>query len=82
MKQVLLELPDELAEELEQVAPGRERKRSAFLREAVRKALDEVAEERMAAAYREQPDDTEPAYLDPEAWEARSPGRRTKSKRS
>jgi predicted transcriptional regulator len=81
MKQVLLELPDELAEELEQVAPGRERKRSAFLREAVRKALDEVAEARMAAAYREQPDDAEPAYLDPEAWEPRPAARPRKTKR-
>jgi predicted transcriptional regulator len=69
MKQILLELPDEIAEELERVAPARRRARSAFLRDAVRKALDEVAEAKMAAAYRAQPDDLEPRYFHPDEWE-------------
>ena len=81
MKQVILELSDETAAELERVAPGRARQRSAFLRTAVRLALDKAAEERMAAAYRAQPDDSEPAYLDPEAWQPQGPQGRTKAKK-
>ena len=81
MKQLLLELPDEIADELERVAPGRARQRSAFLRLAVRQALDRVAEERMAAAYRAQPDVSEPAYLDPSAWEPREAKRPTRARK-
>ncbi len=81
MKQVILELPDETAAELERVAPGRARQRSAFLRAAIRQALDRAAEERMAVAYRAQPDDSEPAYLDPEAWQPRGPQGRPKAKK-
>lgn len=81
MKQILLELPDETAAELEQVAPARARQRSDFLRRAVREALDRAAEERMKAAYRAQPD-AEPVYLDPDAWELRetTPRRRAKKR--
>ncbi len=80
MKQVILELPDETAAELERVAPGRARQRSAFLRAAVRQALDAAAESRMAAAYRAQPDDSEPVYLDPAAWQPRESRRGSKGK--
>ena len=69
MKQVILELSDETASELERIAPGHARQRSAFLRVAIRQALDAAAEARMAAAYRAQPDDSEPVYLDPAAWQ-------------
>lgn len=82
MKQVLLELHDETAAELELVAPGHARQRSAFLRAAIRQALDRAAEERMAAAYRAQPDDAEPAYLDPAAWQPQKPKGRSKAKKS
>jgi Arc/MetJ-type ribon-helix-helix transcriptional regulator len=75
MKAILVELPDATATELERVAPGRARKRSAFIREAVRRALDALAEKQMARAYREQPD-TEPTYLDAAAWEPRPKRRR------
>lgn len=81
MKQVILELSDETAAELERVAPGRARQRSAFLRAAIRQALDRAAEERMAVAYRAQPDDSEPAYLDPEAWQPQVPHGRPKAKK-
>ena len=81
MKQILLELQDETAAELERVAPGRARQRSAFLRAAVRQALDRAAEERMAAAYRAQPDDAEPAYLDPTAWQPRESPARPKARK-
>ena len=80
MKQVILELPEETAAELERVAPAHARQRSAFLRLAVRQALDRVAEERMAAAYLVQPDDSEPAYLDPAAWEPRETRKPSRTK--
>jgi len=68
-KQVILDLDDATARELEAVAPSRKRKRSEFLRHALRRALDEGAEARMREAYRRQPDDAEPVYLDAAAWE-------------
>ena len=69
MNQILVELDDELARALQKVAPAQSRKRSQFVRDAIRKALWEQAEVRTAAAYRTQPDSTEPAYVDPEVWE-------------
>ena len=78
-KQVIVELDDALARELERVAPARSRRRSSFVRSALRRALDEAAEARMAEAYRAQPD-VEPAHFDPRVWEvaasSRSPRRR------
>lgn len=68
-KQVILDLDDATARELEAVAPSRKRKRSEFLRHALRSALDRRAEARMREAYLEQPDNAEPIYLDPAAWE-------------
>jgi hypothetical protein len=68
-----------MAREIDAVAPAAERKQSAFLRRALRKALDEAAEERMAAAYRKLPD-REPASLHPETWHPRAARRRTRRK--
>jgi predicted DNA-binding protein len=68
MKQVLIEVDDDTAHRLERVAPARSRRRSEFIRAAIRKALAEVEEQRTAEAYRQQPD-TDPAYLDPSVWE-------------
>jgi len=67
-KQVIVELDDALARELERVAPARSRSRSSFVRSALRRALDEAAEARMAEAYKAQPD-VEPAHFDPRVWE-------------
>lgn len=78
MKRLIVDLDDPLAEALERVAPARSRQRSAFVRAALRKALDERAEKRMAAAYRAQPD-VAPAHFDPRLWErpaAPAPARR------
>jgi Arc/MetJ-type ribon-helix-helix transcriptional regulator len=69
MKQVIVEFDDVTAARLEKVAPSRTRQRSEFIRAAVRRALDELAESRMAEAYRRQPDDANDAYVDPVAWE-------------
>lgn len=69
MKQMLIEIDDELAVRLERVAPARSRRRSEFVRAAIARALSELEEQRTAEAYRRQPDGTDDAYLDPRVWE-------------
>ena len=72
MKQILLELDDDTAARLEEVAPARSRKRSEFVRAAIRRAIAEVEEQASERAYRRMPD-TEPVYFNAEVWEAREP---------
>jgi predicted transcriptional regulator len=79
MKQILIELDDETARRLEEAAPGKARMRSRFIRDAIRRSLDAIAEARMADAYRAAPDG-EPPHLDPAVWEPAS-ARRTGTKR-
>jgi hypothetical protein len=69
--QVILEIDDTTARELEAVAPARARQRSVFLRQALRRALDAEAERRMRDAYAKQPDNPDAAYMDAAAWEPR-----------
>lgn len=73
--QLIVELDEPLAQALERVAPARSRSRSAFVRAALRRALDELAEARMAEAYKAQPD-VEPAHFDPRVWEPPAPVKR------
>ena len=70
MKQLLIELDDEIAAQLEAVAPSRSRQRSEFIRAAIRRALWEREEQAIEEAYRRQPDSTH-AYLDADVWEPR-----------
>jgi len=82
MKQLLVELDDATARELERVAPAKERQRSAFVRQAIRRALDAEIERRTEAAYRATPQTERP--VDPLEWDAAgwpSPAGRRKSKR-
>jgi Arc/MetJ-type ribon-helix-helix transcriptional regulator len=79
MKQLLIEVDDVVAAKLEQVAPGRTRRRSEFVRNAIRRALWELEEAATAEAYRRHPDSTKDAYLAPPVWEARP--RRKRSRR-
>lgn len=67
-RQIIVEVDEGTAQELERIAPSRARKRSEFVRRALRLALDAEVERRMADAYRRQPD-VEPEVIDPEAWE-------------
>ena len=76
MKQVIVEIPENMAEMLERVAPARSRKRSAFVRDAIRRALDAELERLTEAAYRRMPQSLDPWHFDPEAWEPRRPRRR------
>jgi predicted transcriptional regulator len=67
--QLIVEIDEAMARELEEVAPARARKRSEFVRQAIRAALDRAAEARMREAYERQPDREEPEYFEPAAWE-------------
>ncbi len=78
--QIIVEIDDALARDLEAVAPARARKRSEFIRQALRAALDRACEARMRQAYAEQPDD-EPTYFDPAAWSASEAPPKTRRQR-
>jgi predicted transcriptional regulator len=80
MKQLLVEVDDKLAAELEKVAPGRRRQRSEFIRHAIRQALWDLEEQATAKAYRKQPDSEADSYLDSHVWEL-LPMRRTKRRK-
>ena len=69
MKQLLIEIDDELARKLEDVAPTRTRRRSEFVRMAIRKALWEFEEIAIREAYIRQPDSAAEEWLDPETWD-------------
>lgn len=71
MKAFLIELDPETAAQLEKVAPGRSRRRSEFIRAAIRRALWELEERATQAAYNRQPDSAEDVYVDPAVWEPR-----------
>ena len=71
MKSLLIELDPDTAARLEQVAPSRSRRRSEFIRAAIRRALWELEERATEAAYLRQPDSAEDAYVDPAVWEPR-----------
>ena len=76
MKQLLIEIEDDVAATLEAVAPGRTRRRSEFVRMAIRRALWELEEAATAQAYGRQPDSADDAYLDSKTWEPRTRARR------
>lgn len=79
MKQLLVEVEDDIAADLERVAPARSRRRSEFIRLAIRKALWEEEERATAKAYQRQPDSVDDAYLDATVWE---PKRAKRSRRT
>lgn len=68
---MLIELDDDIAARLEQVAPGRSRRRSEFIRMAVRRALWELEERATALAYQRLPDSAGDEHVDPAVWEPR-----------
>jgi hypothetical protein len=81
MKPLLIELDDDVAAKLERVAPGRSRRRSDFIRQAIRRALWDLEEQATAEAYRRRPDTPNDAYVAPDAWEPQDPPRRKRSRR-
>ena len=79
MQQVIVELDDRTIARLNRVAPPSARKRSEFIREAIRRALNELLEQEMERAYRRQPQDGADLDIDPSTWE--SAPRKRKAKR-
>src|SRR5207249_3567115 len=75
MNKLLIELDEETMKRLEAVAPARSRRRSEFVRAAIRKAIWEIEERNVADAYARSPDTGAP-YLDARAWEPQAPPRR------
>ncbi|MCC6898605.1 MAG: hypothetical protein IT377_06500 [Polyangiaceae bacterium] len=55
MKQILIELDDRSARDLERVAPAKKRLRAEFVRRAIRRAIDLELDRNTEAAYRELP---------------------------
>jgi predicted transcriptional regulator len=66
MKQIVVQLDDRTAQQLEKVAPGRSRRRSEFIRQAIARALLELAEHCTHAAYTKVPDGG--AVFNPAEW--------------
>jgi predicted transcriptional regulator len=81
VKQLVIEIEPEIAARLERVAPSRSRRRSEFIRRAIRRALWELEEEATARAYREQPDAAVDLCCDARLWEAAPGELRPRSRR-
>lgn len=79
MQQVIVELDDRTLARLNRVAPPSARKRSEFIREAIRRALNERLEQDMERAYRNQPQEGADLDVDPATWEPAA--RKKKAKR-
>lgn len=60
--QILIELDRETFRRLEAAAPAKSRKRSAFIRAAIQRALWELEEEKTRQAYLVTPDHDPPAF--------------------
>ncbi len=68
VKQILIELDADTAARLERAAPARSRRRSEFIRDAIRRALWEIEERETRAAYLLDPDTKEVTWPEP-SWE-------------
>ena len=69
MKSILIELDAATATQLERVAPARSRRRSQFIRAAIRRALWELEEQATREAYERFPDSADEAFYDSTLWE-------------
>ena len=78
MVQILVQLDDKLARDLNKVAPPKDRRRASFIRDAIQQALWTLEERAMALAYKKAPQDSVHA-IDSDAFEARP--RRSKRSR-
>ncbi len=81
MKQLLIEVDEETFKKLEQIAPARSRRRSAFVRAAIQKAIGEAQERATAEAYRRTPDSADDTWFDPRVWEPKPPAYRRRRRR-
>ena len=55
MKQILVELDDRCARDLERVAPSKKRLRAEFVRNAIRRAIDIALDRSTEEVYRQRP---------------------------
>lgn len=78
MKQILVEIDDRVARDLERLAPTKDRKRAQFIRLAIQRAVDLALDRETEAAYRAQPDSDALDGWDPDNALARPAGRRPK----
>ena len=69
MKQILIELDDRCARDLDKVAPVGKRVRAEFIRLALRRALDLALDRDTEAAYRAQPLSSELTPADLLGWD-------------
>lgn len=81
MKQLLVEIDEETFRKLEQIAPARSRRRSAFIRAAIHKAICDRQERDTAEAYRRVPDSADDAWFDARVWEPKPPAYRGRRRR-
>jgi hypothetical protein len=72
MKQILIELDDLCARDLERVAPARDRKRAEFVRLAIRSAIDRALDRVTEAAYRRMPLSGDLTVDDSLGWDERN----------
>ena len=77
MRQILLQIDEPMARQLEKVAPPKSRQRSRFIRLAIQRALMDLQEIKTREAYARHPD--APAGFDARTWgewKPRRPGRK------
>jgi hypothetical protein len=79
MQSILLEVDDEMARQLEKVAPAKTRSRSRFIRLAIQKALMDLQDLSTRTAYADQPE--QPASFDASTWSVQKPRRALRRKR-
>jgi hypothetical protein len=72
MKQILIELDDRCARDLERVAPVRKRMRAEFIRLAIQRAVDLALDRATEKAYRERPLAAESTPGDLLGWDERN----------
>jgi predicted transcriptional regulator len=85
MKQILIQLDDVAAAQLEKIAPGRSRRRSEFLRKVIARALLDTLEPRTREAYERWPDaavPVAPAEWADEEEAVHPPAKRRRSRRT
>jgi metal-responsive CopG/Arc/MetJ family transcriptional regulator len=70
MRSLLIQVDEPTLKALNRIAPAKQRKRAEFVRTAIRKAIREFEEERMRAAYLQNPDSETEAddWSNPEEW--------------
>src|SRR5262245_40668153 len=85
MKSVLLKLDPDTLRLIDEYVPRRQRKRSEFIRTAIRHELDRLIEAHMEAAYRRLPQQPDEGWTSPDEWAphvSRGPGIRGQSRGS